>query len=193
MRHLSVCLAGVLAAVVIGCGPGKELPDEVSAPREHQPPPADPGIKIPKVSDPDAKAFVDQAIKAFTQNNPDRLAKGKVSKSIATGSMKLHPSARGALSTCRPIALPGTLAGRGEGHRTNTRGIGRGEHLIMRGGVTMHFLNNERRPNRRPRGIEEICGPTRSPSIGCRSCSRWSSRGRWSSTCAREWGRRRPT
>src|SRR5262245_34852076 len=98
MRHLSVLAAGVLAAaVVIGCGPGKELPDDVPKPKEPAPKPPEPTVKIPAASDPEAKAFVDHAIRAFTQNDPARLAKGKVSKSVAAGTVKLRLNPNGAL------------------------------------------------------------------------------------------------
>src|SRR5262245_3595802 len=90
MRHFRAWAAGALAAaVVIGCGPGKQLPDEVPKSNTTERTTAEPKEKIPTVSDPAAKEIVDRAIKAFTQNNPDLLAKGKLSKVTANGTVKL--------------------------------------------------------------------------------------------------------
>lgn len=90
MRYLGTCAGGLLvAAVVIGCGPGKELPDEI--PRSTGPSrnAAETKEKIPTTSDPAAVEVVERAIKSHTQNNPSLLAKAKISKITAKGSIKL--------------------------------------------------------------------------------------------------------
>jgi hypothetical protein len=90
MRYHRAWAVGLLvAAVVFGCGPAKELPDEtpVSTDRGH-----DPGSgpeSVPAKSDPAAVEIVDRAVKAHTQNNPGLLAKGKVSRMTAGGNVKL--------------------------------------------------------------------------------------------------------
>jgi hypothetical protein len=90
MRHLSVLAAGVLAAaVVIGCGPGKELPDDVPKTKEQGPKPAEAEGTVPAASEPAAKAAVERAVKAICENAPDRFAKAKVSRGINGGGVQL--------------------------------------------------------------------------------------------------------
>ena len=59
MRHLSVSLLILFTAVILGCGPGKELPTEVRHP-EPAKPPSDPNGTPPAASDPAAKAVLDR-------------------------------------------------------------------------------------------------------------------------------------
>lgn len=90
MRHFIVCTIGAtIAAIVIGCGPGKELPSEASHKKESVGIPPDPGGKAPATSDPEAKAIADRAIKAITQNQPDLLAKAKICKLTAHGVFQM--------------------------------------------------------------------------------------------------------
>ncbi len=87
MRYYSAWAAsGLVATVIIGCGPGKELPDDIprATSAEHTPKKI-----IPTVSDPVAKQIVDRAIKAHTQNNSGLLERGKISKVTADGTMQL--------------------------------------------------------------------------------------------------------
>jgi hypothetical protein len=90
MRYLRTGMGGVLAAaVLLGCGPGKELPEEI--PKSTAP---DRGVtevkdKIPATSDPTAVEVVERAIKSHTQNNPALVARGKTSRVTAKGNIKL--------------------------------------------------------------------------------------------------------
>ena len=89
MYRLGICLAGVLTAVVIGCGPGKELPDQVPTTAAKREPPSDPLGAVPGTSDPAAKAIIDRAVKAITQDKPERLEKVKVSSAAYKGGVLL--------------------------------------------------------------------------------------------------------
>jgi len=91
MRRSSLSGVIVLVAIVFGCGPGKELPTEVVHPNEQSGPGADPNGTPPAVSDPAAKAILDRAIKSITENDPGRLAKGKVAKVTYQGGIKTAP------------------------------------------------------------------------------------------------------
>jgi hypothetical protein len=75
----------VAAAAVLGCGPAKELPDEL--PRG--PEPSEQGPVVPKASEPAAAAYVKKAVKAFTGDRPELVAKGKVSRLALKGKMLL--------------------------------------------------------------------------------------------------------
>jgi hypothetical protein len=88
--------AGVLAAaVLIGCGPGKELPDTVPEARTSRPGPDGTGPKAaaPTESDPVARAVIDRAVAAVTKNDPGKLARAKVSRVLTTGGCYLRPDA----------------------------------------------------------------------------------------------------
>jgi hypothetical protein len=90
MRQLSAWAAGALvAAVAIGCGPGKELPDPTSKSTGPGPVGGDPKEHVPTTSDPAAKAVTDRALKAITQNSIDQLAKTKSSRVIQRGGIQL--------------------------------------------------------------------------------------------------------
>lgn len=73
---------------LVGCSPGKELPDASQVAREPEPAtPADPFGKVPRTSDPAAKAVADRVIKAISQGQPERLAKARTSRSVAKGKV----------------------------------------------------------------------------------------------------------
>ena len=62
MRHLSAGACGLLAlAVVLGCGPGKEMPTEVRTSTKPTTSSVDPSGTAPTTSDPAAKAVVERA------------------------------------------------------------------------------------------------------------------------------------
>lgn len=72
-----------------GCGPAKELPDEVPTIKAPEKEREEPAEKIPAQSSPEAKAVVDRAIKAITQNHPELLKKARVSVVKTKGRIKL--------------------------------------------------------------------------------------------------------
>ncbi|MBX9581976.1 MAG: hypothetical protein K2X87_16850 [Gemmataceae bacterium] len=80
MRRAGVL--GVVLAAAVGCGPGKELPDEVRVSTgkggEAAPP-------VPKASEPAAAELVARVLKANTDGHPERLEKGKTNTSLARG------------------------------------------------------------------------------------------------------------
>jgi hypothetical protein len=83
-RLALVAALAVGAAVAFGCGPAKDLPDEVpgkSPEPTHQP------AEAPKASDPAAKAYVEKALNAFTGNKPELVGKGKVARAVYKGKM----------------------------------------------------------------------------------------------------------
>lgn len=88
MARLAAWVAiATVAAVVVGCGPGKELPAESDIIT-----PTDPGEKpvaVPAESAPDARAYVEKAVKAFTAGKPELVAKGKYSRTVLKGTMTL--------------------------------------------------------------------------------------------------------
>ena len=89
MRHfIGYTIVASIAAIVIGCGSGKELPDDVPLTKESGIIPPDPGGKVPEASDPVAKDIADRAIKAITQNKPDLLAMARICKVTAHGSFQ---------------------------------------------------------------------------------------------------------
>jgi hypothetical protein len=89
MYRLGICVTGFLTIVVIGCGPGKELPDQVPTTAVKREPPPDPFGPVPATSDPAAKAVIDRAVKAITQDKPERLEKAKVTTVIYKGVVYL--------------------------------------------------------------------------------------------------------
>ncbi|MBA4187008.1 MAG: hypothetical protein C0467_03220 [Planctomycetaceae bacterium] len=84
-------MAFLLTAVVIGCGPGKELPDAVVRPKEVSSSAADPNGPAPAASEPAAKAVIDRALGAISGNDPTRLSKAKVAKVTYQGAVKTSP------------------------------------------------------------------------------------------------------
>lgn len=84
MTRLSFWAAlATTVAVIVGCGPTKELPDEIpKAPESTTPAPA-----VPKVSEPAAKAYIEKAVKAYTGGKPELVAKGIASRVTLKGKM----------------------------------------------------------------------------------------------------------
>jgi hypothetical protein len=94
MRYHGMWAAGaMLTAILIGCGPGKELPDETPRSPSNGSGPIESREPIPTSSDPLAREIVDRAINAHTQNHPDRLTQCKISQLTADGTILL-PNAR---------------------------------------------------------------------------------------------------
>lgn len=85
------------AAVVVGCGPAKELPDEIPA----APDTSEKPVTIPAVSEPTAKTYLDQAVKAFTGGKPEQIAKTKYSRLHLKGLVR-DPN------TIPPVPVPAT-------------------------------------------------------------------------------------
>ncbi|MCI0701267.1 MAG: hypothetical protein L0241_09335 [Planctomycetia bacterium] len=77
---IGVVILSMTVAVVIGCGPAKELPDEVP---KHDGPAVE--APLPDKSDPAAEEVVKRAVKAFTGGKPELLVKGKVSRNTVKG------------------------------------------------------------------------------------------------------------
>ncbi|HSQ57424.1 MAG TPA: hypothetical protein VLM40_17005 [Gemmata sp.] len=73
MGRFGLPIGIVLAALILGCGPGKELPQQVIEPVASRPIPVDPLGKAPAESDPEAKAVLERAVKAITQGDIKRL------------------------------------------------------------------------------------------------------------------------
>ena len=72
-----------VAAGAAGCGPGKELPDVIV-------PPGDSAAQqqaVPPRSDAEAKAAADRAVKAFTADRPELMAKVTASRCALKGQM----------------------------------------------------------------------------------------------------------
>jgi hypothetical protein len=156
MRHFKAWLAvSLTAAVVIGCGPGKQLPDEVPHGSTERTA-GEPKTNVPTTSDPAAKAIVDRAIKAHTQNNPSLLAKGKISKVTAVGTILLPTP-----TSTDPVPVPSfrTVVARWPDEIKLTHAfkahIPGTMTLILRGPFTWWGLNNTARPNPDPKGFEE--------------------------------------
>jgi hypothetical protein len=137
-------LFGVSAVVVVGCGPGKELPDEI-------PKSVDPGEKevpVPAASEPAAKAYIDKAVKAYTGGKPELVAKGKVSRVALRGTL-LYPVENQQVEASRSIAAvwPDRFAGRDEFQV-------RGEKItvsawLLRPHITIMQGNQEHTPSNR--------------------------------------------
>ena len=89
MRYVRVLFIGaMIAAIAFGCGPAKELPDEVPQVKKATGIPPDPHGKAPEASEPEAKAIVDRAVKAITQNRIEVQAKARICRVVANGKMK---------------------------------------------------------------------------------------------------------
>jgi hypothetical protein len=90
MRHFRAWAAGgLVTAIVLGCGPAKELPDEIPKSTENGRAAGEGKAAVPEKSDPAALEIVDRAIKAHTNSNRTLLAKGKSSRVVANGTIKL--------------------------------------------------------------------------------------------------------
>lgn len=88
MRHFSVWAVAVAAAVAVGCGAGKELPDQVPDRKRETGPAPDPFAPAPAASDPAAKAVLDRAVKAITEAVPGGLDRAKVSRVTYKGMLQ---------------------------------------------------------------------------------------------------------
>lgn len=73
----------VVAALVIGCGPEKELPTD--APKVGGPVVVQ--QIVPQKSEPEAKAVVERAVKALTGGKPELFLKGKYCRCVMKGQM----------------------------------------------------------------------------------------------------------
>lgn len=83
-RLTSWIVLAVAAGVVIGCGPAKELPDEVvKAPDATEKP-----VAVPEGSEATAKAYLDKALKSYTSGKPEQVAKGKFSRLKLNGTLR---------------------------------------------------------------------------------------------------------
>jgi len=82
MTRLSFWAAlATTVGVIVGCNPSKELPDEI--PRATESTPQAP--TVPKASDSAAKAYLEQAVKAYTGGKPELVAKGNLSRLLLRG------------------------------------------------------------------------------------------------------------
>ncbi|HEY1190367.1 MAG TPA: hypothetical protein VGE74_22225 [Gemmata sp.] len=98
MTRYAIC-AALLAALLAGCGPEKELPTDV--------PKADGGAVQPTVplkSDPEAVATIDRAVKALTGGKPELLAKGKACRLTLKGQMYSVDNSNQSIEATRTLA-----------------------------------------------------------------------------------------
>jgi hypothetical protein len=156
MRYPRAWAAGTLvAAIVFGCGPAKELPDEIVRPTDNDRG-QDGKIAVPEKSDPAALEIVDRAIKAHTHNNRSLLAKGKISQVLATGTIKLPIQEGGALVPLQSrrtffAAWPDKLKLTHE-FQPN---IPKTMTVILRGSFSWQGVNNEQTANLNPQQAAE--------------------------------------
>jgi hypothetical protein len=111
-RLAFVAALAVGAAVAFGCGPAKELPDEVPKspePGEQQ------AAAAPKTSEPAAKEYVEKAVRAYTGGKPELLAKGKVARVslkgrvlLPAGGQKVLAEATRSIAAAWPDRIQGT-------------------------------------------------------------------------------------
>ena len=87
--YITIKMGFLFAAIAIGCGPGKELPDTRPQTKTVVSIPDDPAGKAPAASEPKAKEAADRALQAITNNNPALLAKAKTCVVTAKGSLLL--------------------------------------------------------------------------------------------------------
>lgn len=73
------------AALATGCGPGKELPDDL--PKHGEQKRTEPAV--PKESEPAAKEYVAKAVRALTGGKPELVPRAKVSRAALKGRMQL--------------------------------------------------------------------------------------------------------
>jgi hypothetical protein len=157
MRYPRAWAAGALiAAIVIGCGPAKELPDDVPKSTANSGGPGESRDVVPEKSDPAALEIVDRAIKAHTKSNPVLLARGKISRSTANGTVKLHVgeerqaqqvSGHRTFLARWPNEIKFTLVFHPPHSGTRT--------LILKSPFTWTGLNGVQDPNLNPRKVEE--------------------------------------
>lgn len=88
MRHvMGLAVGAAIAALVLGCSPGKEMPETSLVQKEPETAASDPFGKVPKASDPKAKEVADRVIKAISRGYPEKLARTRVNRSVARGSI----------------------------------------------------------------------------------------------------------
>lgn len=105
MRTSGVWGTWLVAVVVAGCGPVKELPDEVPRPEEPTAPAE--ADEIPERSEPAAREAAERAVRAITGGNPARLARLRYAVLSYRGSVVLPTSPLPAAATLRwEIAWP---------------------------------------------------------------------------------------
>ncbi len=154
MRYYCAWITGgLVAAVIIGCGPGKELPDDIPRVKEVE----QPKKKIPTESDPVAKEIADRAIKAHTQGNSSLLAKGKTSKMAANGILKVPSESTGQfldVPTSRTVVArwPNDLKLTLE-YKANLTGT---TTMILQGQFTWWGRGSTQNPNLSPQATEDI-------------------------------------
>lgn len=102
MRRFSFMAVGLSVAVVFGCGPGKEMPEDLPQPKVGSTPAAEPVPDSPATSDPAAKAVLDRAVKVITENVPGGLAKARVSRVTYQGAIQ-RPDSKEMVETVRKI------------------------------------------------------------------------------------------
>lgn len=83
-RHATWAVLAVAAGLIVGCGAGKELPNATpKGPNDDAP-----AAVVPAASEPEAKEYVERAVKAYTGGKPELVAKGKASRRVLTGTMR---------------------------------------------------------------------------------------------------------
>jgi hypothetical protein len=80
-RFAAWAALAVAVGAFVGCGPAKELPDAVPARTE----PTEAPVAVPAASEPAAVAYLEKAVRAYTGNRPDLVAKGKASRVVMKG------------------------------------------------------------------------------------------------------------
>jgi hypothetical protein len=90
MRYFIACALAGSIAVVIGCGPGKELPEDVPVRQETYVAPPDPEGKAPQASSAAAAAIADRTVKAITQDRVEMQAKARICRVTAQGKFRNH-------------------------------------------------------------------------------------------------------
>ena len=80
-RHATWAALAVAMSVIVGCGPGKELPNATpKAPDD-----STPTTVKPAASESAAKAYIEKAVKAYTGGKPELVARGKASRAVLKG------------------------------------------------------------------------------------------------------------
>jgi hypothetical protein len=157
MRHLLAWAAGaIIAGIVIGCGPAKELPDDIPRSTDNGRGEGDDRESVPEKSDPAALEIVERAIKAHTQNNPTLLEKGKISRLTADGTIKIPVGEESQMQLVSgqrtflarwPDEIKYTVAFKPPHSGTRV--------LILKSPFTWTGLNGIQDPNLKPRSVEE--------------------------------------